>query len=57
MEVDGFGGGAIEPTANKRKIYDVDHESMAQSDIEALIRKDVEHICSIFGITVRTPLF
>ena len=52
MEVDGFGGGAIEPTANKRKIYDVAHESMTQADIEALIRTDLEHISSIFGITV-----
>ena len=53
MEVDAFGGSLAEPTSNKRKIYDVEFESLTQTDVEALIRKDVEHICSIFGITVR----
>lgn len=40
------------PSKRKRKIYEVDCDSMSQEAIEELIRKDVDHISSIFGIDV-----
>lgn len=56
MDIDAFGGGLREATLSKRKVSDVDFETMAQADVEALIRRDTEHICSIFGISVRIRL-
>lgn len=56
MEVDTMGGPLIEQTTSKRKIYEVDSESMTQVDVETLIRKDIDHICSIFGIAVSIHL-
>lgn len=37
-----------------KKVYDVDHESLSQQDIEALMQKDLGEISSIFGVDVST---
>lgn len=38
----------------KRKACEVEFDALSQDAIEVLIRKDIDHICSIFGIPVRT---
>lgn len=38
--------------APKRKVYEVEFDAMAQEVIEGLIRKDIDHISSIFGVSV-----
>ena len=40
-------------SAGKRKASEVDFDTLAQETVESLIRKDVEHISSIFGVSVR----
>ena len=46
--------GAVDerPSAFKRKTYEVEFDSLPQSAVETLIRKDVDHISSIFGVSV-----
>ena len=39
-------------SSSKRKAYEVDFDALSQDAVENLIRKDVEHISSIFGIPV-----
>lgn len=39
-------------SASKRKAYEVDFDTLPQDVVESLIRKDIEHISSIFGISV-----
>lgn len=39
--------------SGKRKACEVEFESLTQDAIERLIRKDIDHICSIFSIPVR----
>ena len=41
-------------SAGKRKACEVDFDTLPQGSVEALIRKDVEHISSIFGVSVRS---
>ena len=44
-------------SAGKRKACEVDFDTLPQGSVEALIRKDVEHISSIFGVSVRRQIF
>ena len=39
--------------SGKRKACEVDFDTLSQDAIEGLIRKDVDDICSIFGVPVR----
>ena len=41
-------------SSSKRKAYEVEFDSLPQNAVETLIRKDVDHISSIFGVSVRT---
>lgn len=42
----------------KLKSYEVDYDSLSQSEVEKHIRDDTEHICGILGVDVRfTPPF
>lgn len=43
---------AVQPSSSKRKIYEVDFDTLPQEAVEDLIRKDVEYIGSIFGVDV-----
>ena len=40
----------------KLKSYEVEYESLSQSAVERLMQRDVDHICGILGVDVRTPL-
>ena len=40
-------------TNHDRMAYEIEFESLPQDAIEALIRKDVEQISGIFGVSVR----
>ncbi|TDL25950.1 hypothetical protein BD410DRAFT_783951 [Rickenella mellea] len=51
MDADAFKDDLIvDSSRGKRKVYEVDFESMSQDAVQALIKKDVDHISSIFGI-------
>lgn len=39
-------------SAGKRKACEVEFDTMPQEVVEGLIRKDVDHISSIFGVSV-----
>lgn len=41
-----------DPTRPQRKIFEVEHESLSQNDVEKLMRADIEYISSIFGVEV-----
>lgn len=43
---------AVQPSSSKRRIYEVDFDTLPQEAVEDLIRKDVEYIGSIFGVDV-----
>ena len=43
----------LDVSSSKHKIYEVDFESLPQDAVEQRIRKDIDHICSIFGVSVR----
>ena len=36
-----------------RKVYDVEHTSLSQHEIEKIMQTDVDHISGIFGVEVR----
>lgn len=40
-----------------RKVYQVEFESLSQNAVEQLIKQDVEHISSIFGVEVNIVFF
>ena len=40
--------------SSKLKPYEVEFDTLTQEAVETLIRKDLEHISSIFGISVRS---
>ncbi|GBE80423.1 hypothetical protein BKA93DRAFT_828403 [Sparassis latifolia] len=48
MEIDGLNDGF--DSGSRRKVYEVDYESLSQSQVEALMKADVDHISSIFGV-------
>jgi ariadne-1 len=37
-----------------RKPYEIDYQSLSQSDVEKLMQQDIDHITGIFGVDVRT---
>ena len=41
---------------SKRKAYEVDFEAYAQEAVENLIRKEIDHVTGIFGISVSTGI-
>ncbi|KLO16943.1 hypothetical protein SCHPADRAFT_901105 [Schizopora paradoxa] len=41
---------AAQPSSSKRKIYEVEFDTLPQEAVEGLIRKDVEYISSILGV-------
>ena len=43
---------APQPSSSKRKIYEVEFDTLPQEAVEGLIRKDVEYISSILGVEV-----
>ena len=56
VEGDGFGDDFRVVSQSERKIYEVEHTSLSQPDVEKLMRSDVDHISGIFGVEVRRPL-
>lgn len=42
----------ITSTKGKRKSYEIDYDSLSQSDVEKLMVQDVDHISGIFGVDV-----
>lgn len=42
----------VDASSSKHKVYEVPFESLPQEAVEELIRKDIDHICSIFGVNV-----
>jgi len=37
---------------DKPKPYEIDYQSLTQSDVEKLIQEDIDHITGIFGVEV-----
>lgn len=52
IEVDGFGDD-FKVGRSDRKVYDVEHTSLSQHEIEKIMQTDVDHISGIFGVEVR----
>lgn len=48
MEIDVFNVSS----KGKQKCYEVDYTTLAQQDVEHIMREDVDHICGIFGVEV-----
>jgi ariadne-1 len=42
----------VTSTKGKHKSYDIDYESLSQTDVEKLISQDIDHISGIFGVDV-----
>ncbi|KAI0731621.1 hypothetical protein C8Q72DRAFT_821640 [Fomitopsis betulina] len=49
MELDPLGD--INEGSSKRKVYEVDYESLSQAEVEKQMQEDVDYITSIFGVT------
>jgi len=43
---------AVQSSASKRKIYEVEYDTLSQEAVEVLMLKDVEYISSVFGVDV-----
>ena len=43
---------AFVPLQAKRKLYEIDYESLSQSAVEKLMQDDIDHICGILGVDV-----
>ena len=52
IEVDGFGDDFRVATRGDQKVYEVDHSSLSQPDVERIMQTDVDHISGIFGVEV-----
>ena len=50
MELDPLGDFNEGPS--KRKVYEVDYESLSQAEVEKQMQGDVDYITSLFGVTV-----
>ncbi|KAI0746162.1 hypothetical protein C8Q76DRAFT_790456 [Earliella scabrosa] len=50
IEVDGFGDDFRVATRGDQKVYEVDHSSLSQPDVERIMQTDVDHISGIFGV-------
>lgn len=50
MELDPLGDYNEGPS--KRKIYEVDYESLSQAEVEKQMQGDVDYITGLFGVTV-----
>lgn len=55
MDMDAFNDDFKVASKGKRKPYDVDYQSLSQSDVEKLMQQDIEHIHGIFGVDVSSP--
>lgn len=42
------------PQKERHKIYEIEHTSLSQQEVEAVIKQDVTHITGIFGVDVST---
>ena len=40
------------PLRAKRKLYEIDYESLSQSAVEKLMQDDIDYICGILGVDV-----
>jgi ariadne-1 len=40
---------------DKRKAYEIDHESFSQAQVELLMKQDIDHISGICGVDVSLP--
>jgi len=45
---------AFVPLKAKRKLYEIDYESLSQSAVEKLMQDDTDHICGILGVDPST---
>lgn len=53
VEGEGFGEDFKVATRSDRKVYEVEHTSLSQPDVEKMMQADVDHISGIFGVEVR----
>ncbi|KAH9915064.1 RING-5 domain-containing protein [Epithele typhae] len=49
VEMD-FGGDFPGPSKSNLKVYEVEHSSLSQVDVEKMMQSDVDHISGIFGV-------
>lgn len=52
MDVDAFDTDYKFSSKGKRKVYEVDYDTLSQADIEKMMKEDVENISGIFGVDV-----
>jgi hypothetical protein len=57
VDMDAFNDDFKITPKGKKKSYEVDYKSLGQAAMEGLMKADVEHISSIFGVDVRTVSF
>ncbi|KAI0762181.1 hypothetical protein BD413DRAFT_484840 [Trametes elegans] len=50
IEVDGFGNDFKVATGSEHKVYEVEYSSLSQPEVESIMRADVDHISTIFGV-------
>ena len=41
---------------DKRKAYEIDHETFSQAQVEMLMKQDIDHISGICGVDVSVTL-
>ncbi|EIW83372.1 RING-5 domain-containing protein [Coniophora puteana RWD-64-598 SS2] len=54
MAMDTFGDDFKVPPREKRKSYEVDHDSLSHDAVKKLMAADVDHIAGIFGVDANT---
>lgn len=47
----------VTPATAKRKSYDIEYESLSQTDVRKLMSQDIDHISGIFGVDVSIVAF
>lgn len=52
MELDGFNEEIKLPQKGKKKAYEVEYDDFTQQAVEGLMKADVDHIISLFGVDV-----
>jgi ariadne-1 len=58
VDMDGFNDDfKVTSSKGKRKSYEIDYESLSQTDVEKLMSQDIDHISGIFGVDVSVMAF
>jgi ariadne-1 len=56
MDMDAFNDDFKVASKDKRKLYEIEYQSLSQPEVEKLMQQDVDHIIGIFGVDVCTTI-